>query len=313
MDKDLLYRYFNGQVTPDELHRIRKWQEESEANRDLLRRERKLFNAMILAGSPEKNRSLVKETDKWDRHRKLLLGKVAAGLVIAVGLAALLFFTNRNTPDLLAFQTIHVPSGQRVEILLSDSTHVWLNANTTMTYPSEFKKDKREVTIEGEAFFEVRHNDKWPFTVHTSQMDIKDLGTKFNVEAYADKGYAETSLMEGKVEIAMTNRQSHILQPGQKLQVMDGNMKLSDINDPDSYRWREGLYCFSNKRLLNIMKDFEKYYGVRIEIRNQEIRNVVLSGKFRIAEGLDYALSVLQAEIPFHYYRNKATSTLYIE
>ena len=59
--------------------------------------------------------------------------------------------------------------------------------------------------------------------------------------------------------------------------------------------------------------DFEKYYGVRIEIRNQEIRNVVLSGKFRIAEGLDYALSVLQAEIPFHYYRNKATSTLYIE
>ena len=218
--------------------------------------------------------------------------------------------TNGNP---LAFHTIHVPYGQRVEILLSDSTHVWLNANTTMTYPSEFTKDKREVTINGEAFFEVKHNNRWPFLVHTSQMDIKDLGTKFNVEAYTDKGYVETSLIEGKVEIVSADKKAHFLQPGQKLRAMSGNIKLSTIDDPDSYRWREGLYCFNNKTLSNIMKDFEKYYGLRIEIRNKKIRHIVLSGKFRIAEGLDYALSILQTKTPFHYYRNEATSTLYIE
>ena len=227
--------------------------------------------------------------------------------------AGILFFANRNTANQLAFQTIHVPSGQRVDIVLPDSTHVWLNANTTMTYPLAFMEDRREVIIDGEAYFEVKHNAKCPFTVHTAQMDVTDLGTKFNVEAYSDKGYTETSLMEGKVEIGVGGKQTYVLEPGQKLWVMGGQIKRSTIDDPDTYRWREGLNCFNNKPVSSIMKDFEKYYGIRIQIRKKSIRNVVLSGKFRIAEGLDYALSVMQAEVPFQYHRNEEDSTLYIE
>lgn len=315
MDKDLLYRYFNGQVTPEELHQVRLWQEESEENRNLLRRERKLFNAMILAASPQGEEH--GQQDEEDRETRNYpwksLVRIAAGLLFVLGLTGILFFANRNTANPLAFQTIHVPSGQRVDLVLPDSTHVWLNANTTMTYPLTFMKDKREVTIDGEAYFEVKHNAQCPFTVHTAQMDVTDLGTKFNVEAYSDKGYTETSLMEGKVEIGVRGKHTYVLEPGQKLWVMDGQIKRSAIDDPDAYRWREGLYCFNNKPVSSIMKDFEKYYGVRIQIRNKKIQKVVLSGKFRIAEGLDYALSVMQAEIPFQYHRNEENSTLYIE
>lgn len=315
MDKDLLYRYFNGQVTPEELHQVRQWQEESEENEKLLRRERKLFNAMILVGSPEREED-EQVTERVHEARSFSwksLGRIAAGIVLVLGLAGILFFANRNTANQLAFQTIHVPSGQRVDIVLPDSTHVWLNANTTMTYPLAFMEDRREVIIDGEAYFEVKHNAKCPFTVHTAQMDVTDLGTKFNVEAYSDKGYTETSLMEGKVEIGVGGKQTYVLEPGQKLWVMGGQIKRSTIDDPDTYRWREGLYCFNNKPVSSIMKDFEKYYGIRIQIRKKSIRNVVLSGKFRIAEGLDYALSVMQAEVPFQYHRNEEDSTLYIE
>lgn len=86
-------------------------------------------------------------------------------------------------------QTVTVPSGQRANVILPDGTDVWLNAGTTIRYPISFMKGKREIILDGEAYFEVVHNEKCPFVVHTYAMDVEVLGTKFNVEAYSKKDF----------------------------------------------------------------------------------------------------------------------------
>lgn len=324
MDKNLLYRYFAGDVSPEELHKVRLWSEQSEANRNSLRRERKLFNAIMLAGSPQR----VAEVDGTDtqsegkdtgKHRPKLIGMLfrgAACLALVAGMgAAYLWLSGIATPNQLAYQTVKVPSGQRVELILPDSTHVWVNANTTVRYPLEFAEDSRNVELDGEAYFEVKHNSQCPFVVHTSKMDIEDLGTKFNVDAYSGNNYQEASLIEGKVSVKMPGGKGHtyVLESGKMLTVADGKEWIKDISDTDKYRWTEGLYCFSAKTMAQIMKDFEKLYGIRIVVDNKQISKVALSGKFRIADGLDYALSVLQAEASFKYHRSADGSTIFIE
>ncbi len=322
MDKELLYRYFEGNVSPEELHQIREWQEASASNRDTMRRERKLFNALMLAGSPYQTGADDSATEGSrdesagsHNHTLGILLKVAACVAVLMGLgAAYLWVGGNHSANQLAYQTVSVPSGQRVELMLPDSTHVWVNANTTLRYPLAFGKERREVELDGEACFEVRHDSRCPFVVHTSQMDVQDIGTKFNVEAYSGNGYQETSILEGKVVVAMAGTEKNLeLDAGKKLIMSQGKASIESINDPDKYRWTEGLYCFSNKPVAEIMKDFEKYYGLRIVVDNRKLSRMVLSGKFRIAEGLDYALSVLQAEVAFKYHRSSDSSTIFIE
>lgn len=318
MDKDLLYRYFNGHASAEEIHQVRTWSDESDENKNLLRRERKLFNTMIIAGSVQNALAISSERNLHSTKRRWIrLVHIAAcvAAVLCVGIVTL--FTGHSSNAQLTMQTIHVPSGQSVDIILPDSSHVWLNANTRMTYPLSFAKDNREVTIEGEAYFEVKNHNEWPFIVHTSHMDVQVLGTKFNVEAYSDKSTTETSLMEGKVQITLpTQNQSspkYILHPGRKLSLTDNQVIISDIKDPEVYRWREGLYCFNNKAIVDIMHDFEKYYGIKIIIQNKQLESIVLSGKFRIAEGLNYALDVMKSEVHFSYQRNTDINILFIK
>ena len=214
----------------------------------------------------------------------------------------------------MAMQTVTVPAGQRANVILADGTSVWLNAGTTLTYPSIFDGDRREVTLDGEAYFDVTHNEEQPFRVRTHQMDIEVLGTEFNVEAYADLNRFETSLIRGCVKVSSADNPSQhiILAPNQRTRVEDGRLVVDNIKDFDVYRWREGLYCFHEKPLADIMKDLEKYFDLDIKLENPDLADIVLTGKFRIPEGLDYILRVLQLDVNFTYRRDVEKNILYI-
>ena len=167
-------------------------------------------------------------------------------------------FPNKDNEDMyLAMQTITVPAGQRVNLDLPDGSNVWLNAGTKMQYPVSFMTGKREVILDGEAYFEVVHNEKSPFVVHTSTLDVEVLGTKFNVEAYSARKIFETSLMEGKVKVKLPHddKNSVVLVPNQKTTLIDGRLVVSKIDDYNVYRWKEGLYCFRNKPFADIINN----------------------------------------------------------
>lgn len=214
MDKDLLYRFFEGHASLEDMKVVKEWAGASEENAGLLRRERKLFNAMILAGHSRRT-----DIQRMRNRRNYFIReflKIASVIVITVSVTVVLFSIGKDNGGMyLAMQTITVPAGQRVNLDLPDGSNVWLNAGTTMQYPVSFMTDKREVILDGEAYFEVAHNEKSPFVVHTSTLDVEVLGTKFNVEAYSARKIFETSLMEGRVKVKLPHdeKNSVILAP----------------------------------------------------------------------------------------------------
>ena len=215
----------------------------------------------------------------------------------------------------IALQTITVPAGQRINITLADGTNVWLNARTTIQYPITFNEKERLVKLDGEAYFDVTKDKSKPFIVQTDNYNVEVLGTKFDVNAYSETGEFETTLMSGSVKVASASdsTQKITLKPNNKDYLQDGKLHVTAVDDYNPYRWKEGLICFKTETFTSIMKDFEKYYGLTIQVKNKNVFKYVYTGKFRQTDGIDYALRVLQKDIKFTYQRDDENQIIYIE
>ncbi len=300
MEKATLYRYFNGKATPDEVHRIRQWASASAENAAMLRRERQVFNAWLVTSD-----EVLHTTSPSRRRLRLWLAAgVAAAIVALFALSLPRLLSGSQSSTVSRLQWVAVPAGQQAEMLLSDSSHVWLNARSRLVYPTAFATVGREVSLNGEAFFDVRHDDHLPFTVHAGDIDIRVLGTKFNVISDSASHYFEASLVDGRLRVELNKDNSHRrydLVSGDQLSVNHGRVALTRITNAERYRWREGLYCFTNRSLADICNDIAHYYGVAVHLQNKAIAHRTVSGKFRFADGLDYNLSVLSTELKFKY------------
>lgn len=313
MNRELLHRFFRGEVSEEEQRQVKLWMEASKENEEHYRKERNLFDLMLLSVEQECEKEVRLFGIPFSRKLYFSTLKIASIVLVVLGVSAFLYFNVRHfRQDNLYAHSIEVPLGQRVKMVLPDSSVVWLNSDTKFSYRQSFV-DNREVLLDGEAYFEViSTKEKSPFTVHTKQMDIQVLGTKFNVKAYSNQSFCETSLMEGRVK-AIYGDKSILLLPNQKITLVDGKSQINKITDFDTYRWKEGLYCFKNEKLRDILKNLERYYGVYIQVDNSKAAEESLTGKFRISEGIDYTMRVLQNEIAFHWYRKVNSDTIYIE
>ena len=185
--------------------------------------------------------------------------KIAAAVAVTLGLSLLYQFVSDKN-GVVPMQSIYVPTGQRVNITLSDGTNVWLNACSEMTYPASFSEDIRRVSLKGEAYFDVSKDVEHPFVVQTKKCDIKVLGTEFNVrvnEAESDCEFS-AALLEGSIELTnkMEPGPSIRLAPMQKAEWTGGKMVVESIRNLDDYRWKEGLICFEDIRFADLMKRF---------------------------------------------------------
>jgi ferric-dicitrate binding protein FerR (iron transport regulator) len=220
----------------------------------------------------------------------------------------------RESPALTAMQSVVVPAGQRVNISLPDGTNVWLNARSELKYPVSFNKKERRLYLNGEAYFEVTENPGKPFIVSAGRGSVEALGTAFNMEAYSEKGNFETTVMNGRVKVASAdNKEAVYLSSDNKAILKGARFTIEKVDDYTEYRWIEGLICFRNEPFTDIMKTFEKYYGARIDVKNQEVQKYTYTGKFRHTDGIDYALRVLQRDIHFSFSRDDENHIIYIE
>lgn len=315
MDKNTLYKFFEGTASVEEEKAVKQWLESSPEHRQVLLKERKVFDAALLLADEGLNEGVRRKKQPY-RHSSFRTEclKVAAVILLTLGLnyGYQKWSVEEET---VAMQTITVPAGQRVSICLPDGSHVWLNARTTLQYPFSFRGDKREVVLDGQAYFDITKNKKRPFIVHTDKATVEVFGTQFDVEAYSDKKEFETTLMSGRVRVVSALYPSDILMlsPDSKAYLEDGRLKTMQVDDYNPYRWKEGLICFRGETFRNIMKDFEKYYGIRIEIENRQVLKYFYTGKFRQSDGVDYALRVLQKDIRFTYRRDDENHIIYIE
>ncbi|AVM57890.1 iron dicitrate transport regulator FecR [Bacteroides heparinolyticus] len=307
IDREILFRFFNRTATNEEENKIREWVEEADENYRLLLEERKFFDAVLLHG----------DVSYKKQYSRIPLRKIAlrvAGIAAVVALTIALTTLNleqglREAP----LNKITVPQGQRVNLTLSDGTNVWLNTKTRMEYPQSFKgADKRIVRVNGEAYFEVSKNANRPFIVETSKGKVEVLGTKFYVNAYEHTDDFEISLIEGSVKV-LTANDNMILSPNHKAVLQNKKLHCRNIEDTDAFRWRDGLFCFKDLPFDEVLKLFETYYDVSFVKENEKIPNIRMNGKFRLVDGVDYALRVLQKEVRFSFSRDHESNVIYLK
>ena len=299
-----MYHFFENRATLDEEKQIRSWMNESEVNFQRFMQARKEYDIFTLSNSDttRKNRKIA--------HSQKLFGIAAAViLVLIVGGLYLFRFVNKSEQ----YNTILVPPGQRINLILSDNSNVWLNANTTFRYPTQFSKKNRTIFLDGEAYLDVSKNKRKPFIIKTKQGDIRVTGTSLNVEAYSKYDSFETSLFTGSVDIYRNEAKVVSLKPNEKSTLDNDELIISNIIDTDEYLWRKGLIVFNNKKLEDILLSLEKYFDVSIQINSKSLPQHTYTGKFRQSDGVDYALRVLQRSIQFQYERDEITGTIYIK
>lgn len=232
---------------------------------------------------------------QWVRR----LGYVATILAL-VTLSSLLTrrYIQQDLNEELATEmnTLYTPAGQRARLILQDGTEVWLNAKSRLVYPARFSGEERRVNVEGEAFFHVAKDSKNPFIVSAGEVDMKVLGTQFNVYCYPEAGYIQTSLLEGSLRIFFPDRETEgvLLKPDQQITVSEGKMEVKPIALKEQFLWREGIYAFENEPLINILKKLELYYDVKIVVKDTSIFRETYTGKFRQRDSLDDVFRILQ-------------------
>ncbi|WP_200978259.1 FecR family protein [Echinicola sp. 20G] len=162
---------------------------------------------------------------------------------------------------------IIVPIGGRYTVELQDGTKVWLNSASTLSFPSDFKQSKREIVLDGEAYFEVAHNPKSPFTVEANGTQVTVLGTHFNIKAYQNENVTKTTLLEGKVEVAYKG-QKKVLVPGSQA-LSKEDLEVSTGSVKEAIAWKEGYFLFQSTKLDEVLRQLERWYNIKVDTKGQ--------------------------------------------
>lgn len=196
-----------------------------------------------------------------------------------------------NDPQ--AILTLRTPNAGQYQVSLADGTKVWLNAGTTLRYPKQFNEQSREVELEGEAYFEVEHHEK-PFIVKTSKQKIYVLGTKFNVSNYSEQQINRTTLLSGKVKIETDKGVKH-LKPQQELSISAAGIQVSQVIAEDAIAWKNGMFLFDNETLESAMFKIAKWYNIRYEFKDPEMRRERIFGVVNRSENISVVIEKIES------------------
>ncbi|MCT4603991.1 MAG: DUF4974 domain-containing protein [Marinifilum sp.] len=185
-----------------------------------------------------------------------------------------------NDEELLAgrlgkMNRIVTPIGGEYQVVLPDGTKVWMNANSYLEFPSKFSIKERKVIAKGELYFDVERNKEWPFVVATKGMELRVLGTEFNVRAYEDEEEILSTLVEGSVQVNNSLGEEIILNPGYQAIIKRNDNSLTNVlaNIEEVTAWKNGQFIFDNRRLENIMYDLARWYDIKVFFANATVKD----------------------------------------
>jgi ferric-dicitrate binding protein FerR (iron transport regulator) len=208
--------------------------------------------------------------------RKMLLDTLGNGVIAYQHGAELILKNGQLTYAVsgkpageIAYNTMSTPKGRQFRVTMPDGTGVWLNSASSIRYPTVFAGNERRVEITGEVYFEVSKNSNLPFKVSAANTEVVVLGTRFNVNAYANEPNASTSLLQGAVQVNSGNS-SAVLKPGQQARVQTasagGNIKvLNKVNIQQVINWKNGLFSFEHADIPTVMRQLERWYDIEVQ------------------------------------------------
>ncbi|TKG89861.1 DUF4974 domain-containing protein [Puteibacter caeruleilacunae] len=313
-DKQLLLKFLLKKTSSEEDDQIRTWLEEDKGRYNELD---KLLRAASIMESDndqlwvksDKKRVLSRIKSRNMRRTILRVAAVFIGLLIVSSI----FFIPGEQQELVQEQTIQVEKGKKEVITLADGTKVWLASDTKFVYPEQFSENKRIVKLEGQAYFEVVHNENKPFVVKTRNADVNVLGTTFNVKAYPKEQFASTVLIDGSVNVALKDNANgvvgeRLLIPGQKctFNKHSQEIEVKNVDLKHELAWRENRLSFRHETFMEIAQKIERHYNVRIIFETENISNKRLTGKFQ-KETLSEVLETFQEWTSFEFTINDST------
>lgn len=354
--KQLLAEYIANQkswIAEDFNDRIKKGKGaiESELGKTYVKEYIRVWQASLLTGSKHYNAdkawNTIKEKTGHEEYNnkyrqsyftknKLLIGSIAASIILAIIIARFYFHNQRIAKIEAAFTEYHVPYGSRSKITLPDGTNLWLNAGSTIKYSSDYNFKLREVMLEGEAFFDVEKMPEKPFYVRTGGATIRVLGTKFNLKAYPDEDIIETTVecgvvavynhdatnLESKKVILHANEQVSLLKKEnsiytdtsltnqawkERTKSTDSQIVLSDnmiinmhVNPDISSSWKEKEWIIDSEKLSYFSVKIERRFNVKIHFVDEQIEDYVFSGILK-DENLVQMLEAISQTAPISY------------
>lgn len=205
---------------------------------------------------------------------------------------------------------IIVPKGRRADITFSDGTRMYVNAGTRVFYPAVFKKDKREIVVEGEVYLDVAKDPSRPFIVKANGFDVKVLGTQFNVCAYKEDASASVVLVDGRVEVSSGKNTKSILSPNQMIEINDKGTDVKEVDVFEYICWKDNMMMLSDRKVGETLDRLSRYYGRKIWY-NEEIGNIPISGKLDLRENMEDVISILCQSL-FLQYKTDANNNIII-
>lgn len=214
------------------------------------------------------------------------------GIVIRNNAPNMLEYDKAEETKEIAYNTIYIPRGGEYKLILSDGTIVWLNSESRLRYPIAFSGARRELTLEGEAFFEVAKDQSKPFIVHTDRFDVRVTGTQFNVRTYPDEPESAT-LTEGQIQLERGEKVHHLI-PGQQAVLAHNQITIRKVNPEEAVAWRYEAFCFKQCRLESIMNELSRWYDVEVFYLNPELKELHFTAWFRRSSSFDEVISILE-------------------
>jgi ferric-dicitrate binding protein FerR (iron transport regulator) len=199
----------------------------------------------------------------------------------------------------LTFNTVSTPSGGQYHLTLADGTDAWLNAGSSIRYPTSFGNKERKVEITGEVYFEVAHNPAKPFRVITDRQAVEVLGTHFNVNAYADEEAVRTTLLEGSVKVTGSN-QIKFIKPGEQAILNSHGLAVVPANLEEAVAWKNGYFRFNDEKIGSIMRKLSRWYNIEVTFKGP-MSEEGFNGKISRYKNISQALKMLEKTSAVHF------------
>lgn len=336
--EQLITKSLLGKTNNTEQKQLKDWLAESEENQKEYNAYTELWTkskSLVLSNSIDTEASLAKTKNRIFGNKNKVrwisyLKQIAAVLIISVAISSLYNYFSSTSENGNIYQEISAAYGTKSSITMEDGTKIWLNSGSRLRYPTSFKNQKeRRIELDGEAYFEVTKNTKKPFIVNTNELDVKVLGTSFNVCAYSDYHQVTVALKEGKVSLLRANSSSKkeilTLAPNQAA-VLNKELKqlslFEDIPVKKYMSWKDGMLIFQGDNLETVVQKLEKWYNVDIQILDEKLRRSRVTATFTdetlnqalyllcISSGINYNIKPAKMKADGSYTKRKITLSI---
>jgi len=313
----LLDRFMRGETSEDEDKQLLAWFRSNESRAEILEHYKEMWEEAKKAGRPidselqermlRQIRERLNASEKKAARHTLSIGiwmKYAAAVIIVLGIGIGIGtrLNPQHSNNLLSNYSVTAEKGQRASVVLPDGTKVWLNSHSTLSYQVDYGEKERDVTLNGEAYFEVAKDKKHRFVVNAENIQVEALGTKFNVKAYKDDNAITTSLFEGSVKVTSAIEKVVLAKGQQAIYTKDKNELVYTEPENIDYAnmWRSNELAFNGESLLDIANILDRMYNVDVIFNSDSIKNYRFSGVIK-NNSLDNVIEIISLTSPIEY------------